>query len=121
MQTSVVQANTTSECSRTSNMRAVWANEIGVVGMSIPTNTSEEALLKLLDFLEGKSDYDGMWFGERLANKGSFWWRKDLRKLIKAYGNEVEQEAYKKGHADGVVEYAKAHNETLKNMQKEGL
>lgn len=70
-----------------------------------------ENVNKLLDFFTEPDQ--GVKYLKDLEN--------NLMELIKAYGNEVEQEAYKKGHADGVVEYAKAHNETLKNMQKEGL
>lgn len=37
---------------------------------------------KLIGFLLGENEYDGVWFSENHPGKPSFWWRKELRKAI---------------------------------------
>jgi hypothetical protein len=47
-----------------------------------PVAWSDEQL-KMLNFLYGAGEFDGVWFGEKhLIERGAFWWRKHLRRLF---------------------------------------
>lgn len=51
-------------------------------GREAVTDWSVEQL-KLLHFLDGAGDFDGVWFGEKHPTEhGVFWWRKHLRLLL---------------------------------------
>lgn len=42
-----------------------------------------DELEKLLDFLEGKKEYKGRWFGDKTSGvEGAYWWRRDMRNII---------------------------------------
>lgn len=56
----------------------------------LPNTAKDEELTldKLLKFLSGEESINGRWFGESYEGEPAFWWRPELKRLIKQYGLE---------------------------------
>jgi len=78
--------------------------------------------LKMLNFLYGSSDFDGVWFEQRHpTERAAFWWRKHLKRLFAhppVPTAQPEQE-YKRGYADAMNWKVQNHLEHLPAAQPE--
>jgi len=57
------------------------------------TNNRDDELNNLLGFLYGENSYNGVWFRSTPEGaNGAYWWRKELRRLIKKEREVIRKE-----------------------------
>ena len=68
-----------------------------------------EGIKKILDFVCGAEDYDGLWFGEAQKGKvGKFWWRPVLTQEVEKMELKIRRLECQLAKAEEIIKYT--HN-----------